>query len=577
MFTIDIDDKYGRLSGTLRSRLYDISKQLPDRKRWKDNILYFEKTRANMAFIMGQLPGAELSLEAQEYWDSLNELSQLEKDALEQKTSNAPAVSHFPFKTKPYEHQIRTFNLAKDRKVFGYFYEMGAGKTKACIDNAAYLYAIGQIDLFVILAPNGVHRQWIKEQLPDHMPDFIEYEAMYYESGMLTTQKGRAEYERVISARDKLRVIAVNIEALSHKSGLEFMQSILPTGRAMLALDESSRIKNHASKRTKNVLSIKNEAEYRRILTGSPVTRGLEDLYCQLAFLDEDILGFTSFYAFRNFFCITQQIPNAPRGAVRITGYQNVEILKKRMEGHTYRVTKEECLDLPEKIFIDTEVDLSEEQLKVYEELKEDFFTALDSGIVTAPLALTRLLRLQQVIAGYLPVEDPVTGEVTLSEIKSPRPQRVVELVQEAQGKTIVWIRFNYDVGRIMEALLKAGIKAVVYTGETSMADRDLAIKRFREDPEYAVFIGNPAAAGIGLNLTAANNVIWYTASFDLEQYLQANDRCHRIGQHYPVTVHHLIAPKTVDRKIYHALKSKKNVADLVLEQQGLRALLEAA
>lgn len=554
--------KNGVLKGRFSPRVMDLIRSMPSRRRFKDSHLFFELTAANLEHLKDGLPeGTTWSEDLQILLGNIEFLRKAERDANKTLTSQIPETD-FRFKRPPFEHQLRAFHLSKDRRAYGYFMEMGTGKSKVLIDCICWLYEHGHIDAALIAAPNGVHRQWINEQLPDHVPDHIEYEAAFYESG--ASQKVRDKLNKVFNAKGKLRIIAINIEALSHESGMTFATNFLKSCRAMFAIDESSRIKTPSSTRTKNCLKLAKLAEYRRILSGSPVTKGCEDLYPQFLFLDENILGFTSFFTFRNRYCVTQAIPGAPRGAVKIVGYQNMEELQKRLDGHTFRVLKEDCLDLPKKTFVSREVEWEPDQKRLYLQLRDELLVQLDSGrILDAPLAMTRLMRLQQILCGHVSNEDGNGWE----PIPTKRIDVLLECLEEAAGhKTIVWARFDADIKQISERLKKAGIGFVTYYGATKPDDRTKAIERFRTDPDCTVFLSNPAAGGIGLNLTVACNTIWYSCDFDLEKYLQANDRIHRIGQEKPVTYVHLVTPGSVDLKIYKALQSKKNLADTLLD-----------
>lgn len=438
------------------------------------------------------------------------------------------------------------------------FVSGNTGKTKVGIDNAAYLFANGKIDQILIIAPNGVHTQWITEQLPDHMPDFIEYEATWYESG--GTKKVKERLDKVLGTKDKLRIIAQHVESFSYKSGMEFAYNFLLSGRTLVILDESSRIKNPQATRTKNIIKLRDLAPYRRLMSGSPVTKGAEDLYAQFLFLHPDILGFSSFYTFANRYLVMGGWENK-----QIVGYKNMEELQNRIDGHTLRVLKSDCLDLPERTYTNRLVEMTPEQEKLYTQMRDDFLVELENGaILDAPLAITRLLRLQQILCGHLPGEtEASTGWL---QIPTNRTKVYMEVVGEAKdhSKILTWCRFRADAQVVAKSLKEAGIGYVIYAGTSEQ--RTEAIRQFREDPDIRVFIANPATAGIGLNLTVSNVTIWYSLSFDLEQYLQANDRNHRIGQKNPVTYVHLETPNTIDTKLIKSLVSKKNIADMILD-----------
>lgn len=561
--------KNGVLKGRISPRTMEIIRNMPGRRRYRDGDLWFELTGANLECLKSQLPpDTKWSEDLLIVLANIGNIRTMEADAQADKVRPLPpeAANDFRFKSKPFDHQLRAFLMSRDREAFGYFMEMGTGKSKVLIDVICWLYSHGKIDAALIAAPNGVHRQWINEQLRDHVPDHIEYEATYYESG--ASQKQKDKINEVYRASGKLRIIAINVEALSHKSGMTFAQNFLSGSRAMFAIDESSRIKSASSIRTKNCLALAKLAKYRRILSGTPVTNGPEDLYSQFLFLHPNILGFNSFYTFRNRYCVTQQIPGAPSGAVRIVSYQNLDELQKRLDGHSFRVLKEDCLDLPQKTFTCREVEFDPEQKKLYLQLRDEFLVQLDSGhILDAPLAVTRLMRLQQILCGHLRVKAEDGDKSPWVPVPTKRLDVLMDCIEEAAGaKTIVWARFEPDIKQIANRLKDAGIGFVEYYGATTQEERIAAIELFRNDPDCTVFLSNPAAGGIGLNLTVSANMIWYSCDFDLEKYLQANDRIHRIGQEKPVTYIHLVTTGSLDQKVYLALKNKKTMADTLLD-----------
>jgi hypothetical protein len=487
-----------------------------------------------------------------------------------------PESIDFPFKHQPYQHQLKAFSLARGKRAFGYFMEQGTGKTKVLLDDAADVFLNGgeegRIDTLIVVAPNGVHAQWINEQIPEHLSPSVKW------AGGYTVASPSAEeaknLARAVSFKGGLRIIAIHIDMLSHKKGQTLLSDLLRGSRAMLVVDESSRIKDSSSKRTKTLLQMGKLAKYRRILTGTPISQGVEDLYSQFFFLDKHILGYDSVYAFRNHFCKMGGFQNK-----KIVGYVNEDELKRKIDSYTFRVLKEDCLDLPERNYIRQTVEFTDEQRKVYNDMKKDFFLDLEAGMLTARMALTRLIRLQQLIGGFIwkrPVKDKGTGKIVEPEVYQEFPNnrvgRTIDIIKEARGKVIVWIKFEGDHRLLTRALQEAKIGYVDYVGTTPKQDRQGNIQKFRDDPSIKVFLSSPKSGGIGLNLTAASEVIWYSRDFSLENELQANDRCHRIGQHFPVNYHYLITPKTVDERIDKILKSKKAVAENLIDIRDLFA-----
>ena len=548
---------YALIYGALNSKVYQLSRELPGFRKWVNGELVLEISSSNLEFVFNNLPEIIPDEEIKKEYENILLLRKQEQETKKNKLIELEAPD-FPFKKVPFKHQLNAFQISKDLEAFGYFLEMGCGKTKITIDVFSHLFLEGKIDQVLIIAPKGVHRQWVNEQLPEHLPDCIKSLKVCYQAG------NKKSNSKILSpsGKDVLKILSMNVETFSHSSGGEFAEEFVSKGRTFIVVDESSRIKNYSASRTKSILKLAKKCKYRRILSGTPVTKGVEDLYTQLSFLDPNILGFNSYYTFRNRYCRMGGFESK-----QIVGYKNLEELTSKLDGHTLRITKDECLDLPEKIFTSRYVEWLDQQKEIYDKLKKDFIVEMEGGTLSAALAVVRIMRLQQILCGRVQTSEG------MKDIPSLRASVLMEVLEEnRENKTIVWCRFTEDIKFLSEVFKEYGIKHVTYFGETSDKDRTEAIRSFQEDEDTRIFLGNPQAAGIGLNLTAASVVVWYSLSFDLEQYLQANDRCHRIGQNKPVLYVHLETPGSIDVKISKALKSKKSLADNILD---IRELLD--
>ena len=525
---------------------------LPGFKKWIGRDLMFDPTGANLNRIQKYWPEAVWADDAkpilEKYVESLIEAEK----TLSMKVDVLPANDDFKFKTKPFDHQRKAFYMSREKESFGLLMEQGTGKSKVIIDNAAYLYANDKINALVVIAPNGVHRNWLSKELPVHMPDWCPYEAIYYRSGQNYIKSHRDKFNAVIGAENCLKVFSFNVEAFVSNIAIFYMMKILTCHNVMLVVDESSRIKRPGAKRTKIITKFSKNAKYRRILTGTPVTKGPEDVYSQFKFLDPNILGYDSFYSFKARYCIMGGFENR-----EVVSYQNIDELTKNIEGHSFRVLKKDCLDLPDKIYQRYYVDLSPEQLKLYKSMKKEFVAELEGETLAAPEAITRFLRLQQITCNWFPTEN---GVEMINSV-NPRLTALMNILGEIQSKVIIWARFKADLKAIEGAL---GDLAVSYHGEVSTDDREIAVDRFQNDPKIRYFIGQPQSGGIGLTLTAADYAIYYSNSFDLETRLQSEDRCHRIGTTKNVTYIDIEAKGTIDSKIITALRNKKNLADAI-------------
>lgn len=489
------------------------------------------------------------------------------------------------FKTEPYEHQRNAFFRDRDAAAFGYFWEMGTGKSKITIDSACWLYGQGKIDMLIVVAPNGVHENWVTNEVV-HIPDHIEYRAAYW-----TSTPRAAERKALEQAQEPgfygLRIITINIEAISKPRGKEFLAKLLRLFRCMLVLDESSRIKTPGRKRTRALINLAPKAKYRRILTGTSITSGILDLYAQMKFLDPYITGYTTFGSFKARYALLEKVSTSTNRQgffEKVVGFQNVEELLKSISPFVDVQKKKDCVDLPEKIYEPPRwVSLSTEQKRVYKELVasgvaqlqtdagnphqlegEDFLwwalTSDDVNKVAVENALTSMLRLQQCVGGFMQSDAGVPYEFPTN----PRMDSLMELIEETSGKVIIWARFKPEIKAIVKKL-KAQYgedSTVAYFGEVSKDDRRYARTAFQEDDKVRFFVGQPHSGGIGLTLTAANTVIYYSNDFSLETRLQSEDRAHRIGQRNTVAYIDLVARGTLDTRVRKALQEKEAVAN---------------
>ena len=477
----------------------------------------------------------------------------------------------FKYKTKPYEHQRVALERSYNKTNYGYFMEMGCGKSKVLIDNVAWLYDQKKIDTIVIVAPKGVYRNWQISEIPAHLREDIEHEVYVWNPNPNKDQQ--RHLKEGIEERKKLRIFLVNVEGFATTKVRKYMEMFVRGSSFLLAVDESTTIKNPKAKRTKALVAIGKSASFRRILTGSPVTKSPMDLYSQCGFMDTGLLGHDSYYSFQGRYAVTRTQRMGSHTFQQIVGYRNLEELSTKLDSFSYRVTKDEALDLPAKIYTVREVNLNDSQREYYMSLKKAAIVLLDDGeLVSAPAVMTQLLRLQQVLCGHLKTDD---GD--LVEFKTNRITALLETVEEMSGKVIIWSRFRYDIIKITEELKKVyGCDSTVnYFGDTSDSDRQAAIRRFQfEDARF--FVANPQTAGFGLTLTAATNVIYYANDFNLETRIQSEDRCHRIGQHHPVTYVDLVTRGSIDEYIVRSLRAKIDLSAKTLGEE-VRQWLEVS
>jgi len=474
----------------------------------------------------------------------------------------------FKYKTEPYEHQRVALEKSHSQRNYAYFMEMGCGKSKVLIDKITWLYEGGHIDTAIVVAPKGVYRNWQISEIPAHLPEDIEHEVYVWNPNPNKTQA--RHLTEGITKREKLRILLVNVEGFATPKVRKYLEMFVRGSAFLLAVDESTTIKNPKAKRTKALVALGKSASFRRILTGSPVTKSPMDLYSQCEFMDKGLLGHDSYYSFQGRYAITRTQRMGNHSFQQVVGYRNLDELSTKLDRFSYRVTKEDALDLPEKIYTVRHVGLTDDQLRHYMSLKNAAIALLDNGeLVSAPAVMTQLLRLQQVLCGHLMTDD---GE--LVEFKTKRLDALLETVEEMSGKVIIWSRFRYDIKAIVATLAKAyGSGSVVsYFGDTTDEQRQNAITSFQFG-DARFFVANPQTAGYGLTLTAATNVIYYANDFNLETRIQSEDRCHRIGQKNTVTYVDFMSKGTIDEYIVKALRAKIDLSAKTLGEQARKWL----
>ena len=470
---------------------------------------------------------------------------------------------NYKFKTKPYAHQIKALEKSWNKETYAYFMEMGTGKTKVLIDNLAMLYDKGKVDGALIVAPKGVIKTWYEQELPTHLPSHIECVSVLWRSNITKTQQ--EHLDMLFMPGLGLHILIMNVEALSTDKGVKFAQKFLISHKALMAIDESTTIKTPTAKRTKNIIDLGTHAKYRRIMTGSPVTKNPLDLFTQCYFLDPFHLDHSSYYSFRNRYAIMKTMHVRGRSIQIVHKFQNLGELSERLQDFSYRVLKEDCLDLPPKNFMKRYVSLTPDQKKIYEQMKKQALAVLNGKVTTTMTVLTQLMRLHQITCGHFKADDGTTQAVD-----SNRLNELMSVLAETEGKAIIWANYQLSVGEIIQRIIKEyGEDSYVhYYGLTSQEERQDHIRKFQNNSKCRFLVGTPQTGGYGITLTQANTVIYYSNGYDLEKRLQSEDRAHRIGQKKTVTYVDLIAEDTVDEKIVKALRNKINIASEVMGEE---------
>jgi len=479
----------------------------------------------------------------------------------------------FKFKTEPYDHQRDALEESWAAEYYALFMEMGTGKTKVALDTMACLFEAGKINSALVVAPKGVYDNWVKNEIPAHLPDRIKRHVMRWTPAR-GAKKERLLTDFIVDKYSGIKIFVMNIEAFSTSRGTDAAEAFLyQNPENIVIVDESTTIKNRKASRTKNITRLQRLSKYRRILTGSPITKSPLDLFSQCDFLKEKALGFNSFFAFQARYANVQRKTMGHRSFQQIIGYRRLDELSVKLDTFSNRVLKEDCLDLPEKVYLRREVELTAEQARLYTQMKKLALAKFESGdLATTASVLTQVMRLHQICCGFL---QPDEGEI--QPLANNRLSELLDISDEVQGKAIIWASWTHDIQQIADALRdRFGPDSVAtYYGGTPQDERQDIVTKFQDkESPLRFFVGQPRTGGYGITLTAANTVVYYSNSYDLEIRLQSEDRAHRIGQTNKVTYIDLVSPGTIDEKILKALRQKIDIAGQVLGEDAKDWLL---
>jgi len=559
MIKITVDTKWAIATGPFPFLFYQVIGGLSGRKTFKDSALFkFEASPANIRLIKDALPDVIDWIDAN---GTLADLRQLEGLATQhnavalEDTNYTPRVPHL-------NHMEHVLALSWERKAYALLLEMGLCKTAICIHNSGMLYKKQKLTGVLVLAPKGVHRQWVREQIPEHLDPTIPVH------GIVWRKKDIADTDMV---QNGLTFLTMNIDAIRSKKAYNIAKRFLQlhAKRSMMIVDDSHSIKGWNAQRTKAALELGDLATYKRINSGTPISKNILDAWSQFKFLDSRILGHPYITTFKHRFCKFGGWENR-----QIVGHQNLTDFYRLIAPHSYRLTKKEATNLPEKMWAIRQYDMSDVTRKHYTELRDLYLTEFESGqIVSVPSPAVAFLRLQQIVCGYLPTED---GGIQL--IGDERIQETMEIIDQVEGPVIIWTRFIDDIKRLEKAITEREIengtleKVVTYYGDTKEDAREEAKRQFLSG-EARYFIATAATGGPGLNLQGkCQTAIYYSNSFNALDRWQSEDRTHRIGMLGSMTYFDLVATGSIDRAILRNLRQKKSFSDFTLDE--LRAAL---
>lgn len=505
-------------------------------------------------------------------------------------------------KTSQFEHQRTVLDSMWDRPGFALFWEQGTGKTKALIDNAARLFEAGAIDGLFVIAPNVLHRNFIEKELPKHLPDRIDRLADFYQTSKAGTQRHDARMVKLLHTGPQcLAVLAMSYDSVLTDIGRGVANAFLTKHRCLYGLDESARIKEVDTNRTKMILKSAKFAPFRRVMSGTPVSNAPWDVWSQIKFCDLDFwkqYGLDDIKAMKTTFGLWEtgrrrvniaeargknggikygyiikdgsafkEFPMPQRDDSGRKVYKDLGRLKRLIEPIRSRVLKDDVFDLPPKLYTRIDVDLAPDQARAYESMTKLGFAMLDDGgVSTSKLAMNTITKLQQITSGWLPVdpteEDPEIRRVTHFK-KNPKLEALSEIIEDMDVQGLIWARFRADIDLICNLMTAKGKTFARYDGFVDQDERFEGDERFHKgDAQFS--IGTPEAGGEGRTLTEAQTVVHYSNNWKLNDRLQAEDRAHRWGQTKSVNYLDLVARYTVDETILETLQSKLDVASAV-------------
>lgn len=485
-------------------------------------------------------------------------------------------------KTEQLQHQAEFHERFKDVVPgFCLFWEMGLGKSKAILDVAAHLWTEGQIKALLIVAPNSVYGNWINHEIPKHLG--VDHWAIAYPKK--TSAKDWAMRQVYLDKelrQGQLRVVSMSYDSLRTEHGEEFASMLAVEYDTMMVLDESTAISSPSSKVTKICKKIGPLCRRRAIATGTPAADSPFEIHSQIEFVDPNFWGrhqLRTITAFKSYFGQYVSRDVGRKTVPQVVGYRFLDQMQKIIEPISSRLLKEDsCVKLPPKMYSVREFEMTDDQWRVYHRVKTEFYAELDAGLqVTAPLAIVRMARFQQITSGFVTAGPLVTDrhddegfpdaelatKFTVTDLVAPEnnPRLILlgDIVDECRHKVIVWCKFRRDVDNICGLL---GDRCVRYDGTTTGRDRETALRRFCDVGDQArVFVANSAAISMGVTLVVAKTMVYYSNNFSLKKRLQSEDRAHRIGQDSNVHIVDLIAERTVDVRIQKSLREKFSMA----------------
>ncbi|ADK73423.1 helicase [Roseobacter phage RDJL Phi 1] len=497
------------------------------------------------------------------------------------------------FKTFPFFHQLREFERSAELKRRAILWQMRTGKSKLIVDTACWLRRIDEIAAVIVIAPNGVHSNWIDRELPAHHWDTVSFSALAWRTA-IAGSKGEARvkaYERqswkeqhegfwvtveaMLKDQDRLAWFALASETVTRKDVRNLVARIVrrKKGRILLVVDESDDFGAPGSKKTMMIRALARKVSHNRILTGTVVENSPLRAYSQYELLGERTLGFENYEEFKDEYAVyqTRKLRNG-REFPELKEYRRLDDLKRRMAKHSSVVLRSDVSDMPDLVVVPRHIVLTDQQKAVYRDLIASTILEVGDQEISLGEYPPGLVKFQQIVSGYL--VDEFGDEHTIPG-GNPRLDALVDEVERTNGRTVVWCAFRRDMDQVVAALKATGRKVLTYHGRSTDAEKALARKEFapdKLDSKYDDLVGHPKSGGRGLNLSGADKIIWYSHTTDAVVRFQADERATEVGgQNVPVV--NFIAPGVDEYILDDILAPKAETAEDVA-RTGLKEVL---
>lgn len=556
---IDFNKKNGRYIISSPPWMVDRMRAIPNRK-WdsKGKVWTAPAIRINSQYIREKMTDAKLTADA----------AAAIEEALSRtvKPIGATTPAHYVPKTTPFQHQLIALNKAFPNKVFALLMEMRTGKSKVFIDYAAAHRMLGNVNMVVVICPYSIRKNWLAE-LATHCP--IDTSVC-----ILDTAKPK-NFDKWVSESHDFKWLIVGVESLAAGSAKDYVErALLTTTRSLMGVDESHKIKNHKATRTEQCIRLGRMAERKIIMTGTPVANHPLDFYSQFEFLDPNIIGVGDYYSFRNRYAVLGGFENK-----QVLGYQNMPELMELISPFIYRVSRKDVFDLPPIVQTTRYVKMSARQREHYLDMAKRKTTSTNTGTITAQTVLEKMLRLHEISGGVVSIQDEAGGVLDDPSIKrkytknridpiSAKTSELLEFVEEVDpsDSVIIWCAYREEISMVTEALRdRYGRDQVVEIhGGISGEERHHNVSDLFQNKKAKFLVGNQMTGGVGLNMSAASVVIYYSNTFSYVDRRQSMDRTQSIQQSKSVLYVDLVTEGTVDEIVMQALNSKSDVHEYV-------------